>query len=546
VANLKKVGKLGLVTLMMIFLVIALLFSIFRFSLPGMPAIPLEVSPHQKTEISILKQFSTKSLIFGSGPATFIYDWSKQKPADVNQTVFWAARFQKGASEFLDRILTTGILGVLALFFLIFVFFKKAFKFLVGRMGDKAVKNKVSGGANWFLVLGIIACFAGLVFTFFLYPANFPTLLLLWLLISVMALLETEERKVFVIDTSPAKALAFSFAFVLILVLQIGFSIVYFQKYIAEVKYFQGTRAFQEGDNVLAVNFLSQAVKLNPQMDIYWRDLSQVYLIRLNEVLNATDLAPENKSSQAQALVVSAVNSATQATILNPIDVAGWNVRGFVYRNLIGILGGADNWAIKSYETAIDLEPTSPYIFTEIGRIYIVKANLALQQGDSLARDENITLAKTFFEKAISLKADYAPANYQIAAIYVDAGKTEEAINSLLSAQQAAPLDIGLAFQLGVIYYGEEQFDNAKVQFERAVALDPNYSNARYFLGLIYDQQWNKNDAISQFEIIEELNPENQEVKKILSNLREGKPALEGVVQLEPPVQEKSPEGSEK
>ncbi|PIZ89699.1 MAG: hypothetical protein COX89_00125, partial [Candidatus Nealsonbacteria bacterium CG_4_10_14_0_2_um_filter_37_10] len=74
-----------------------------------------------------------------------------------------------------------------------------------------------------------------------------------------------------------------------------------------------------------------------------------------------------------------------------------------------------------------------------------------------------------------------------------------------------------MAFQLGLIYYNDEQFNKAKAEFERAILLDPNYSNARYFLGLIYDREENKKEAISQFERIEQFNPENQEVKKILA-----------------------------
>ncbi|PIR71468.1 MAG: hypothetical protein COU43_02535, partial [Candidatus Nealsonbacteria bacterium CG10_big_fil_rev_8_21_14_0_10_37_25] len=76
----------------------------------------------------------------------------------------------------------------------------------------------------------------------------------------------------------------------------------------------------------------------------------------------------------------------------------------------------------------------------------------------------------------------------------------------------------------------------------RAILLDPNYSNARYFLGLIYDREENKKEAILQFERIEQFNPENQEVKKILANLRAERPALEGIVPGQPPVEEKPAE----
>jgi len=540
--NLRKTGRSSFVTVMMIFFVIALLFTLFRFSLPGLPAIPLEVSPNQKAESAILRQLPPKTLFLGSGPGTFVYNWSKYKPIDLNQTIFWATRFTAGASEILDRTITTGILGILAFFFLIFLFFKKAFQFLVKKIDEGPARSKISDGASWFLSLGVLASFAGLVSAFFLYPVNFSILLIFWLLIGCSAALETEKRKVLLIGNSSTKALGFSFLFVLILILGIGFSVFYAQKYIAEASYFQGLKAFQKGDSILAANYVLKAVNLNPKMDVYWRDLSQIHLFRLNEVLLKTDLTPEDKNNQVQALISSAINSASQATLLNPSDVANWNVRGFIYRNMIGGLGGAEDWAIKSYETAIDLEPTTPYIFTEIGRIYISKADLAEQQGNLADKDKNLKLAQSSFEKALSLMADYAPANYQMAMIYIREGKTKEAIERFEIVKQTASEDIGLAFQLGLIYYNDNQFDKAKAEFERAVALDSKYANARYFLGLIYDKEGNKNEAIAQFKVIEEFNPENQEIKKILSNLRGDRPALEGIVPAEPPIEEKAPE----
>ncbi|GAI09342.1 unnamed protein product, partial [marine sediment metagenome] len=82
------------------------------------------------------------------------------------------------------------------------------------------------------------------------------------------------------------------------------------------------------------------------------------------------------------------------------------------------------------------------------------------------------------------------------------------------------------------------------VELERAVELSPAYSNARYFLGLIYDRKGKTQEAIKQFEVIAGLNPENQEVKKILSNLKAGKPALEGIITTPEtiPIEEKPEE----
>lgn len=538
--NLQKFQLAGFSTLVIVFLVIALVLTFFRFSLPGLPLLPLEVWPSQKAGIEILKQLPIKSLILGSGPSTFAHIWSKYKPLDINQTIFWATRFSQGPSEILDRIITSGILGILTFFFLVFVFLKLNLGLLLRTGFDQG-----TGRTDWLLLLGIFAGFLGTISAFFFYPANLSILFFFWLLIGCLAIFGSKE-KTFVLGISPTKSLLFSFLFVLILVLGIGFSILYFQKYLAEVKYVQGIKAWQRGDNVLSNNKLLLAVNLNSKSDLYWRDLSQIYLFRLNEVLTNNKLSQEERNSQAQSFIASSINSANQATNLEPNNIANWNVRAFVYRNMIGILGGADDWAEQYYQKALELESTNPYIYNEIGLIYLAKSDILDQQGDKEGKNENLKLARENFDKAISLKSDYAPAHFQIAMIYVRQGKIPEAIQQLEATKGVAPFDVGLAFQLGLLYYNNNQFDKAKGEFEIAVTLNSNYSNARYFLGLIYDREGKKKEAILQFEKIEELNPDNEEVKKILANLRAGKSALEGVVPGQPPIEEKPAEQLEK
>lgn len=119
---------------------------------------------------------------------------------------------------------------------------------------------------------------------------------------------------------------------------------------------------------------------------------------------------------------------------------------------------------------------------------------------------------------------------------------------SLREGQREGPLlvasnDIGLAFQLGVIYYRLEELEKARDEFERAKVLNVGYSNARYMLGLVYDRLGRKSDAEAEFLVVLELNPNNQEVRDILANLEAGLPALAGIDQPgQPPIQETPPE----
>jgi len=104
--------------------------------------------------------------------------------------------------------------------------------------------------------------------------------------------------------------------------------------------------------------------------------------------------------------------------------------------------------------------------------------------------------------------------------------------NAALIAERAlvfAPNDLGVLFQAGYLKYQDKAYEEARIILERARALAPNYSNAKYFLGLTYDELGERDEAIQEFIQIGELNPDNEEVKQILANLRAGLPALAGI-----------------
>ena len=108
-------------------------------------------------------------------------------------------------------------------------------------------------------------------------------------------------------------------------------------------------------------------------------------------------------------------------------------------------------------------------------------------------------------------------------------GDINSAIASTEQAKLAAPLDIGIAFQLGLLYYQTNNFSRAEAELLRAISLNENYSNARYFLGLIYDRGGQRSRALEQFERIKLLNPGNSEVDIIVKNLKAGKRALQDI-----------------
>jgi len=97
-----------------------------------------------------------------------------------------------------------------------------------------------------------------------------------------------------------------------------------------------------------------------------------------------------------------------------------------------------------------------------------------------------------------------------------------------------------LYFQLGFMRFQDQNYRQAATAFERVLTLSPNglNANASYFLGLSYDALGRSAEALSQFKTIEQYNPDNQEIKRIIRNIQSDLPALAGI---ESEVQETAP-----
>jgi tetratricopeptide (TPR) repeat protein len=283
-------------------------------------------------------------------------------------------------------------------------------------------------------------------------------------------------------------------------------------------------------------------------LDFYFSQLSQVYVSKISDVVVDTKLSDSDKSKTIQLLISNAINAAKISTEASPNNVNNWANRALVYQNLIGTVPGADDWAITSNEQAALLDPQNPYYLTQKGIDLMAKANL-LSKDKVDEKNKNWALAKTQFDNAIKLKADYSPALFQLAMLYQAEGKTDQVMPALLQTQVYAPDDIGLAFQIGVLYYQNQNYLKAQAELEKAVSLNANYSNALYYLALTYYKQGNTAGAFDQMSKVLTLNPDNEQVKKTLSNLQNNKDPLDGIIKQNPPevpVQENSPAATKK
>ncbi|MDD5252242.1 MAG: tetratricopeptide repeat protein [Patescibacteria group bacterium] len=542
----KSVKGIGGILLPTAALVISLLLLVF--TMPLKLGYPSEVMPSMKASWSIVVQTMRERPFFGSGPGTFIIDYAKHHAKDVNETAFWNTRFDRGSSRFLTMVATTGLLGALSwllvALFLLFSAAKKLFK---------------TDEETWHLLIGMFAAWFLLLLAKFLYSSTLALEFATWL---TMALLVIVHRKDFFsvrFENSPRAAMTLSFVFILGVVVALSGLVVEGQRYAAEIRYAEAIRIDQAGGDLdKVIENLAKAADLNKANDVYVRNLSLALLAKANKEAatpvqlkkneGETDEAFKTREDQAKSdkvrmvaqLAGNAVNVAKAATDMAPNNIADWSVLASVYQSLIGVTDAADEWAVKSYEKAIELEPANPSLHTELGKVYMyqasVQANKAQQNEKDEAvkkeaekqRDDLLAKAVDSFNKAIDLKSDYAPARYQLSLALDAQGKLKDAIKKMEEVASLANQDVGVGFQLALMYFRDDRKEEAIKLMDSVVRLSPDFSNARWYLAAMYEAKGDLGSldlAIKQIEEVKKLNPDNADIQKKLDDLNAKKAA---------------------
>lgn len=267
----------------------------------------------------------------------------------------------------------------------------------------------------------------------------------------------------------------------------------------------------------MARAFVSSASKWGRQ-DLYDRTLAEIDVLKLQRTVATPSLSQDELRQQFEEHLSKAIASARSATERDAENYLNWISLGRVYMAVVAppfSIEGAYEFAKEALDRGLQLTPNNPAIILE-------KARLEISRG-------NLKAARALISEAIAAKSNFSQAHFLLSQLEATEGNLKAAIKSAEQTALLSPQDVGAFFQLGLLRYQNEDYKGAAEVLERAVSLAPAYSNARYFLGLSYAELRRRADAIAQFEAIAELNPDNDEVARILSNLRSGRSALSGV-----------------
>lgn len=485
----------------------------------------IEILLPWRQTVDIASETAKESPFFGSGPNRFGYQYLKFKPyQDINPTQFWNTEFPSGFSTLSTFAVNQGLVSsVLWLLFLV----------LFIREGIKSFKRKFDDPRDKFFVIPsfFIAVFLWIMNA--IYMPSHTILFLTFLFTGLFVSSVINKEKVSTLEKinnfySKTKRFV-PYLYILMAVILVLWLGLYTKKIIALTYFQSGIKELNITGNLDNVESKFKKAISYDKSDLYYQALSETNILKINNIIktiqaSGANTTPSKESlEQITTLVKEALDYTKKAQSID--DTNYYNnleeARVSEVASILKFPNSYDN-AKNSYLRAINNNKYNP-------SIYLSLAKLMASNNDYIGAEQAIG-------GALQLKQNYTEAVFLLSQIQVSNGQLKDAIVSSKVATQLNPNDQVLFMQLGLLYYNDKDYTSAVTALERAVSIDGQYANARYFLGLSYSKLDRNNDAINQFEELAKTNPDSKEVAFILSNLKAGKSPFTNV---EPPIDNK-------
>lgn len=411
------------------YLTIPVIVSLLVF---GFSTINIASNPLQQKAVNFPKEiqlpFSTSWKVsasafrdqpfLGSGPSTYLFNFTNYKPAEFNSTKFWNIKFDTSFNEYLQALGTVGGLGFMALVFLSVVVLGFAWKGLADH------ENVLVQGLS-------VSAIASVVLLTFHVSTPVVIVAILSILAMLMAIHKSTSGKVeelsIGIKASKITDSSLIIGDILPIILFIPAVIL------ALIALWQGSRVVladyyhRQALNTASTNALQtynqlvQAETLNPAADLYRVDLAQTNFALANAIASSkgpTESSPsgsltDQDKQNIQTLLSQAINEGRAATTLSPRNAQNWEILASIYRQISGVAQNALQFSLDSYGRAIQQDPLNPALRLNVGGVYY--------------SIKNYDLAIRFFTDAANLKPDYANAYYNLSVAMRDKGDLQSA-----------------------------------------------------------------------------------------------------------------------
>ena len=478
----------------------------------------VEVRPSLEATIDVGSAIYEDNLFFGNGPNKFVDAWRLHKSPEINQTIFWNTGFESGYSYLLTSAITGGLFVAIAwALFIVGLIYSGWRLFFRTEVSDKF----------WYFV-GLSSFISSVYFwgISLVYSPSTSVMLLAGVCTGVFlaAYLRAVPGKTIDISITRHK----NFGFVLIVIVMFALAATGGSLYLVS-KHFTGTYQFNQsistiepGDSLEGLEAEILNAYQTVQNDAFLRQLTFYQLLQLQSLQNVS--SPTEVERQAfERAAAQGVASGQAAVEADNTDPQSWILLGRVYSVLsaVGVSEAGDR-ARDAFMNARNYEPLNP-------AIPLLEAQLASQSGD-------LAEARRLAEESVRLRNFNTDALFFLTQIDITEGKVDQAISRTVDIISLEPQNPARYYQLGLLLAEQNRIAEATLAFEQAVGLDSQYANARYFLALSYLEQGETVGALEQLRVVSELNPDNEEIKQIISNLENGEDLETGLGASEPVV----------
>lgn len=180
-----------------------------------------------------------------------------------------------------------------------------------------------------------------------------------------------------------------------------------------------------------------------------------------------------------------------------------------LHNNLARAYGkkGLMDRAIAHFDRSIELEPTNPETYVELGRMY--------------AERDLVEQALVAYAKAIELKPGYAVTYVNRASLLINSGRMTEAIDDLLMAIELDPAVPQSHYNLALAYTQQGNVDDAIRLYEEAIRLEPRLYEAHFNLGRLYAKQGRLHEARAALMKALRIKPGNATIESAIRQIDE-------------------------
>lgn len=482
--------------------------------------LPVEASPSYALSWTVAKSGVMEKFFTGSGPATYGYDFSKFKSQEFNQNSLYNIKFYQGTGVIMEALPTLGALGTIALAVILLSFVSFGIYYLTkDKQYNKLMSLGLFASALIVLIDGVTNRVEG---TILIYGALIGTLAL------GMFFMEGASEGKFLnlsLKASPKFALALAFVFMVVSAGVVFLFVFIGKAYYADIL-MQRAATQKEIREDGSVAEMIRAINLYNKEGRYFTRVGQDYMTLFNN--EALKDEKDRNTDLLQKYLNNSIALATRGSEMMKKDVSAIEILAQIYENAGLYVPDSITFAQKNYEAARELDPQNPNYFVKLGQLKVSEASKKTSEADKKA---SVGQAKELFQQSVEKKDNFSFGYYQLSLAQDALGDKDMAIENMKKAFLLERSNINYAFSLAKMFQArgnEEDMKLAEDLFKQILGINDKEINTHFSLGMLYEKQKKKNEAIDEYKKVLDLLPSSgseetrKQINKMISNIQAG------------------------